>query len=67
LVVTVTAPELYRLLDPTPVVPIHNSNCFASLPGVHTKVALVLDSGVDVFGVGVVSTAGVVVPEDMYV
>jgi hypothetical protein len=57
-VVAVTSPELYRLLEPTPVVPTQNSKWVAVLPGFHVKATLDPVSGVKVFGAGVVSIAG---------
>jgi hypothetical protein len=40
-VVTVTEPELYRLLVPTPLVPTYSSKFVATLPFVHVKATLV--------------------------
>jgi hypothetical protein len=49
--------ELYRLYDPTPVLPIPSTYCVTPEPAVHVNVAL-LDVSV-LPGVGEVSTAGV--------
>jgi hypothetical protein len=56
LVVAVVIPELYRLYEPTPVVPRFSSYAVIALPGVHVKVTL---EPVNVLpGVGVVRAAG---------
>jgi hypothetical protein len=55
--VAVIGVELYRLYDPTPVLPIPSTYCVTPVPVVHWKVAL-LDVRV-LLGVGEVSTAGV--------
>ena len=56
-VVTVTEPELYRLLEPA-VVPAQSSKLVAVLPGVHAKATLVPVNVLPVAGVVIAACVG---------